>query len=66
MVMTKSGGVGISNLTKDSSNNKARSFDQEGSSMDPIDVEPLRSVDPTAIVPYGKFEDEDPAVEAFR
>ena len=43
---------------KGSSINKGKIFDQEGSAMDPIDVEPLRSAPPASLVPYGTSEDE--------
>ena len=49
---------------KGSSNNKGKIFDQEGSAMDPINVE-LRSAPPALLVPYGTYEDEVLQVDAF-
>ena len=61
--MTRSGGFGRRRLLKGSSSNKEKVFDQEGLAMDPIDVKPLNSVPPTALVPYGTSEDEVLAAE---
>ena len=58
MVMT---GFGVSDrrrLVKGSSSSKGRTFDQEGSVMDPIDAESLSSAPPTMLVPYGMFEED--------
>ena len=43
---------------KGSSSNKGKIFDQEGSTMDLIGVEPLSSAPPTSLVPYNTSEDE--------
>ena len=61
--MTISDGAGTRKLRKGNSNNKGGSFDQEGSTMDLIDVKPLRSAGLIAIMPYGTSVDEDPTVE---
>ena len=58
MVMTRSGGFDRIRLVKGSSISKGRTFDQKGSTMDPIDMEPLSSALPTALVPYGTFEED--------
>ena len=58
MVMMRSGGSGRMRLVKGSSSNKGKIFDQEGSVMDPIDVEPLCSTLPASLVPYDTSEDE--------
>ena len=58
MGMTRSSGSGRRRLVIVQSNNKGKIFDQEGSAMDPIDVEPLRSAPPTLLVPHGTSEDE--------
>ena len=62
MVMTRSNGSDIRKVRKCSSNGKGGTFTQEGSAMDPIDVEPLRSAPLRALVPYVTLEDEDAAV----
>ena len=50
MVMMRSGGFERRKLLKGSSCYKGQTFDKEGSTMDPIDVEPL-SLAPPALVP---------------
>ena len=66
MVMMGSSGPGRRKLLKGSSSSKGKTFDQEGSAMDPIDVEPLNSTLPATLMPYGTSEDETPIVEGFR
>ena len=61
MVMTRYGEFGRKRLVKGSSNSKGKTFDQEGLVMDLIDVDPLSSAPPTALVPYGTFEDDAPS-----
>ena len=63
MVMTQSGGPGRRRLLKGSSNNTKKVFNQEGSAMDPIDVEPLNSAPLAALVPYDISKDEFLVVE---
>ena len=63
MAMTRSSGFGRRRLLKGSSSNKDKVFDQEGLAMDPIDVKPLNSMSPTALLPYGTSEDEVLAAE---
>ena len=63
MVMTRFGGSKRRKLLKGSYSSKGKTFDQERSAMDPIDVEP--SAQPTTLVPYGTFEYETPTVEGF-
>ena len=63
MVMTQSGGPRRRRLLKGSSNNKKNVFDQEGSAMDPIDVEPLNSAPLATLMPYGISKDEVLVVE---
>ena len=58
MVMTSSGGSDRRRLVKGSSSSKGKTFDQEGSAIDPIDVEPLSSAPLPSLVPYGTSEDE--------
>ena len=65
MVVTKSGGSRRRKLMKGSSSLKDKTFDQERSTMDPIDVELLNLVFPVILVPYGTFEDETPIAEGF-
>ena len=66
MVMTRSGGSDRRRLVKGSSSSKGKTFDQEGSAIDPIDVEPLSSAPIASLVPYGTSEDEIPTKEGFR
>ena len=56
--MTRSGGSDRRTLVKGSSNNKGKIFDQEGSAMDPIIMEPLSSAMIASLVPYDTYEDE--------
>ena len=49
MVMMRSDGFGRTNLLKGSSCYKGQTFDQEGSAMDPIDLEPLSLAPPTLV-----------------
>ena len=51
MVMTRSGRTDSKRLRKRGSNNKGKTFDQDGSVMDPIDVEPLSSAPLVALEP---------------
>ena len=64
MVMTRSSGSDTRKLRKCSSSGKGGTFTQEGSAMDPIDVEPLCFAPLRTIVPYVTLEDEDAAVPA--
>ena len=57
MVMTRSGGSDRRRLVKRSSNSKGKSFDQEGSAIDPIGVEPLSSAPLASLVPYCTSKD---------
>ena len=66
MVMTRSDGPDRRKLVKMSSSAKGRIFDQEGSAMGPIDVEPIRSKPSLSLVPYDTSEDEVPTSEASR
>ena len=65
MVMTRTGGSDRRRLVKRSSSSKEKSFDQEGSAIYPISVEPLSSAPPTSLVPYGTSEDVIHAEEGF-
>ena len=60
MVMTRSRRVGTKKVRKKSSNVEAKNFYQDGSAMDPIDVEPFHYAPPPALVPYKTSEDEAP------
>ena len=64
MVMVRSGRVSIRKLRKGISIEKGRIFDQDGSSMDPIDVEPLHSA-PLALVPYGTSKEDVLVADAY-
>ena len=64
MVMTRSGGSRIRKLVKGSSSAKGKTFDQEGSTMDPIVMKPIRSALLATLVPYGTSKDKVPNVEA--
>ena len=64
MMMTRSSGSGRRRLVKESSSSKGKTFDQERSAMDPIDVEPLSLASPTTLVPYGTYEDDTPTTDA--
>ena len=61
MVMTRSNGFGSRRLVKGNSSSKGKTFDQEGLATDPLDMEPLSSMPPNALVPYRTFENEIPA-----
>ena len=58
MVMTRYSVSDRRSLVKGCSSSKWRTFDQEGSVKDPIDVESLSSAPPTMLVPYGTFEED--------
>ena len=60
MVLTRPSGAGTRKLRKGSSSSKRRIFYQDRSTMDPIDVEPLRLAPPLALVSYGKSKEGIP------
>ena len=66
MVMTKSSRTDLRRLRKGVSSYKGRTFDQDGLAMDPIDVELLSSAPPLALVPYGTFNEDIPALGSIR
>ena len=63
MVMTRYGGSDRRRLVKGSSSSEGKTFDQEGSTIDPIDVEPLSLAPLASVMPYGTSENEIPAKE---
>ena len=65
MVMTISSSTGTRKLEKGSPSQQGRIFDQDGSAMDPIDVEPLRSTS-MALMPYGTSEENVPTADTTR
>ena len=64
MVMTRSGGCKKRRNVKGSSSYKCQTFDQEGLTMDPIDVEPLSSAPLRALMPYRISKDYFPVENA--
>ena len=66
MVMTRSNGFGSKRLVKGNSSSKGKTFVQEGLVIDPIDMEPLSSMPPGALVPYRTFENEIPTTEGSK
>ena len=64
MVMTRSGGCKKRRNVKGSSNSKCQTLDQEGLTMDPIDVEPLSLTPLAALMPYGISKDDSPIANA--
>ena len=58
MLMTRSNGSRRRKLMKGSSNSKGKTFDQEGSTIYLIVMEPLNLTSPTILLPYGTSEDE--------
>ena len=62
MVITRSGRTDLRRLRKGVSSDKGRTFDQDGSAMDLIDMEPLSLAPPPALVPYGTFEEDIPTL----
>ena len=66
MVMIRSSRTITIRLRKRGSINKERAFNQDGSTMDPIDVEPLSSTPPTALVPDGTYEENVTTVYTTR
>ena len=58
MVITGSSGSGRKRLVKGSSNSKGKTFYQEGSVVDTINMEPLSSASPTTLLSYDTFEED--------
>ena len=65
MLMMRYDGSDIRRLVKGSFISKGKTFNQEGSTIDPIDAEPLSSVSPTTLLPYGIFKDEIASAKGF-
>ena len=65
MLMTRYDGSNRRRLMKGSFISKGKTFNQEGSTIDPIDEEPLSSAPPTTLVPYGTSKDEIPSAKGF-
>ena len=55
----------MGSVEEDNSSSKSKAFDQEGSIIDPIDMEPLSLAPLATLVPYGTSKDEILATEGF-
>ena len=66
MVMAKFDSIGSRKLRKTGSNDKGRTFDQDGSAMDLVGVKPLSSTPLAALVPNDTSQEDVPVIDITR